>query len=465
MAMTPPDDLGSILSIFQNCFNSIDLRTVAVKPTKEPSWINLATSVFFSEKSVEEVEIEQTKKPTIYNNQFAIFYKALPFDISTIEQMSNGQVVFNNGSVENIVKARKIDILKLRLSSEHIPAKDGFSLSANTSGGQQERQDLWPVVYNQRLEAKRQNYEEIDELIRDALGIEYRNGEQLDFKFNMPSFACIEEISFEEDLTVKIKRPNQIPGIQMNLVLKRYDGNFSSPVIWKKRVDVTRGKRGVKKYKFHLNNALPFDNLSIDLFLKDSGISLASASFSIPLKNVSDPLIKTFNSFCSIEDYKSMLFNPYSFRQPEEAFENAAMWLFAMMDLSPLHLDLRLKSVNGKTKSFDVLRHMNSVTVGCADILAYSENKSILLIDCDTGSIDDKKIQQLSDTQKYFKLNYPELKHINFIPILMSPKDAYGAEAQGDVRIIGKFSIERMFEYIAKGEKAKARLEIDWSLK
>lgn len=152
-------------------------------------------------------------------------------------------------------------------------------------------------------------------------------------------------------------------------------------------------------------------------------------------------------------------------RHPETIFENAVTWLLSMAGLSPIHLGAKVKDLKGKDRSFDVLRNKAGLEVGCADIIAYQENKSMLLVDCDIGpTLDDKKVQKLEETQKHCQNVFSKYPQFQIIPVLFSPRELNWVQASGSVVIVNKFRLEQMFEAVVSGDREKARQVLGWNL-
>jgi len=64
-----PDDLLPVLKAFSPALKSIDVRTVAVCPASEEHWQNLVTSIFLSDKTVEEIKLEHKKLSIVRNDE------------------------------------------------------------------------------------------------------------------------------------------------------------------------------------------------------------------------------------------------------------------------------------------------------------------------------------------------------------------------------------------------------------
>ena len=151
MGHAAPDELFSVLEALKPALNSIDIRTVAVSPLSEEPWQNLMTSVYITEKKVEEVENQQKIIPQPRNNQFAVFLKTYPFDYTLFDEITKGEVKFPASYGVNKVQFRNFDPLRLKVHStqERIDGSLIWILKAADSGRPQEREKLWLVANNQ----------------------------------------------------------------------------------------------------------------------------------------------------------------------------------------------------------------------------------------------------------------------------------------------------------------------------
>lgn len=95
--------------------------------------------------------------------------------------------------------------------------------------------------------------------------------------------------------------------------------------------------------------------------------------------------------------------------------------------------------------------------IGSADIIAYEGNERILLIDCDIGSVDPKKVQKLAELKKHFREKLKDYEKLPIVPILFSPKDFRQTSSSIDVMIADESVIKRIFEAVVQGNRKRAR--------
>lgn len=133
--------------------------------------------------------------------------------------------------------------------------------------------------------------------------------------------------------------------------------------------------------------------------------------------------------------------------------------LLSLCGFYTINLGSKIVLANGKEKKFDVLKNSNSFPFGRSDIIAYEDNKRILLIDCDIGVPDNKKIDALLETSHYF-IRENLIVGFEFLPVLFSPKDC-NLELKGKrLGIVDKPVIENILEDLAKGNRENARKRI-----
>jgi len=466
MGSTAPDELLPVLDSLKPALKSMDIRTVAVATPSKENWENLITSIYVTEKTVDEVRSEHQKIPKLRNNQFAILLDAHPLDYTIFNGIIEGEIRFPTPFGINKIKFRKFNPLKLKVHSPHARV-DGnlmWVLSTAHVGDQKEREELWSVVNKQGREAKLQGYHTIIALIKKQLRIDYGNRERKDFELVIPPLATIESAQFiESNFEVKIKKVTGLKDLQLILVLERSDqGGFYNRV----RSDIRRMNEdthesakpfSVVTESFEIEDLLPYDLMNVELLHSESALTFDKITKTAPLSNVVEPFLNTLNVFCRLDKFKKMLFEPEKYgKNPDKIFENAVTWLLSLAGYDTIHLGLEIKHKKGEKKeSFDVLRAEGGYEIGCADILAYEENKRLLLVDCDIG-IDEKKIQKLVETGEYFLDQSKKYGRLEIIPVLVTPKDC-GHRVEEGLRIVDCNALEMIFQEIAKGNRKKAR--------
>ena len=122
IAMPPnnPLELFSVMQALSPALKSINVRTIAITPESTDEWQNLITSIFLTEKSVDQVRKQQQNMPTFRNkkNDFAFFQNAYSFDNSSFfEELVKGEVRFPDSFGINKVYFRKFDPLSLIVHS------------------------------------------------------------------------------------------------------------------------------------------------------------------------------------------------------------------------------------------------------------------------------------------------------------------------------------------------------------
>lgn len=468
MGIAAPDQLLSVLEALKPALKSIDIRTVAVTPSSEEQWQNLITSIYVTEKTVDETRNQQKKIPQLRNNNFVLLLNAYSFDYTVFEEIIRGEVRFPTPFGINKVQFRKFDPFKLKVHStqERINGTLGWILRAADSGQEQEREKLWLVTNGQEREAKLQGYSDIIKLIKNRLRIKYNNRERKDFELVIPPLARIENVRFvNSKFEVEVKKVAGLTDLQLNLALERSDqGGFLNP-IWsniskvKEKEPQSPDNFCVETESFELGDLLPYDLMNVELIHRESALTMDKTWLRAPFENIVEPFLKALNAFCPLENFKKMIFEPENYgKDPEQIFENAVTWLLSLTGYATIHLGVKIKSFSKKkgAESFDVIRAESNYPLACADILAYEENKKLLFVDCDIGSLDDKKIQKLIETGKHFSDTLDKYKQLQIIPVLVTPKDCRHEVKEG-LRIVDRYALEMIFERLAKGDREGAR--------
>jgi len=472
LAPKAPDELLSVLQSLRPALKSIDVRTVAITPPSHEHWHNLVTSIIISEKTLDKVQNEHKKLPAFRNNQFAIFLQVLPFDYEIFDQILKGEIRFFMPYGRTRIRCREFDPLSLEVSStqELVDGRPTWLLRAIHKDSETEREEFWIVFQEQNIEAKRRGYPNIQELVSKYLRTKITHRQGRDFEIVIPSLAKINSSCFiGKRFEVKVWKPVDLEGLQLNLTLKRARGYTFNP-IWNVIRKVGGGKPKpdknfcLVKEVFELDNLLPFDRMEVELIIRESALTFDRTDKKAPLENVVEPFLKTLGAFCRLEELKTMLLEPEKYgRKPDTVFEIAVTWLLSLAGFSTIHLGTSIKvpkSENARKfrdRQFDVLRSLSGQEIGCADIIAYEENEMLLLIDCDIGPFDGKKIQELVATKDYFEASNKK-KQLRIIPVLFSPRDI---RKEGiNVKIADKWVINRIFEEVMMGNREYARSQL-----
>jgi hypothetical protein len=478
MSKASPEDLNSVLRAFQPFLKSVDIRTIAVRPETDVDWKNLVSSIIVSERTVEEVREEYEKLPKLKNKQVALFLFAAPFDYSIFEQFAHGYIVRNRVMISKsgvahgklTITSRPFNPLALRMRStqKNVRGVVKYVLQAIDSGLKEERESLWKVVERQDNAAKRLNYTNMMELIKDVLQIELGGRDRKDFQFIISDIADIRNVTFDESsFQVEISKISGLKDLQLNVTQKRATRGSNFYTVWREIVPVdkvkpqSRGIRSTSIVDVQPPDLLPFDLITLSLIHRDSALTLDEDWLRTPLQNVVDPFFKVLDSFCAIDEFKKMLLEPENCgKDPAKRFEIAITWLLSLAGFHTIYLGAKTKATQRRSLiAHDVLRAESGYHIGGADIIAYEDNERILLIDCDIGPLEDKKIEKLIETRDHFQtlLDFGELK---IVPVLCSPKHFREPTEDKRVAIVDGDVIETILGEIAKGDRESARSAI-----
>jgi hypothetical protein len=294
------------------------------------------------------------------------------------------------------------------------------------------------------------------------IGTDYLNlGDSRDFDLAVSSGIEIESAEFAgSSFKVKVKKVSGVKSLHLNFAQGR--PNHYDP-IWRGDALVEEGKPSndnpnLIEIDVTPPSVQPFDQMSVELINRNVPLNISTALAWAPLENVAEPFLNTFNAFCDFEDFKKMLFDPVNYgKQPQKIFENAVTWLLSLAGFHTINLNIEISRLKSKKcKKFDSLvAEESGVPIGSADIIAYEDNKRLLLIDCDIGGVDDNKIDKLLEARKHFEA-LSKFGKLSFVSVLCTPRECSTMTNNGVV-IVDKYILESIFENIAKGNRQAAR--------
>ena len=468
MSSNNPTELFSVMNALRSALKSIDVRTIAVSPKLGTKWQNLVTSVFMTEKSVDEIKKQQESIPILRNNSICLYLNAYPFDNNFFGELINAQVKFITQFGNEKVYFRKFDPtrLKVRSTKERITGSYNWILQSTDTGTLAERGELWNIVGANEVEAKRQGFSHISKLIEHRLRIDYCPGTQKDFELVIPSLASIRNTRFVKTrFELEVKKVEGLTDLQLILSHTRKNTIVSiKPRKVKEEKNQLSNAFQSRKETFELDNLLPYDQIDVKLLLGESALTLDETWKQAPLENVVEPFMRTLIAFCPIEKLQQMIFKPEHYgKNPDKIFENAITWLVSLSGYSsiPLWFKIQRKTGKGQKKkfkdeTFEKLRTETGCEIGSADIIAYEENKRILLIDCDIGSPDENKIRKLVDTGRQFSTLRKTYGQLKIVPVLVTPKK-YDGQPKNGLSIVDQKSLKRILEELSKGNRERAR--------
>ena len=426
------------------------------KPAED--WQNLITSIFLSEKTIDEVKNEQKAIAKIHNNYFALFHDVLPFSYDIFEKMSEGIFKIQTEFGRIPIQFGKVNILESKVvsSNEWVAGKYTLMLRTINSGLEEERRELWSIAGQQKILLTQLDFKTIPDLIKHYLKIRYTNNERKDIEIVISPPATIKNLKFKNnDLQVILKKTSKINDLQLNLSVDR-----NNITIRRDRIQIPFEKTEFTNSPEVFKNPkmLYSDFLKVKLIHVNSGLTLDTADIKVPLDKVGDPFVKIFDAFCSLDKLKKMLFEPENYgKDPDKIFENAITWLLSLSGYEAVRIGVILKKINGGEERFDTLFAESNYHIGSADIIAYERNERILLIDCDIGIVDPKKVQKLAELKKYFRKKLKNYKKLPIVPILFSPRSVRSDSPSIDVFIADQAVIQNIFEAVVQGDQEQAR--------
>ena len=455
--------VAEALQAFSPAFKSIDLRIVAVKLEEE--WRNVIASMFLSSKSQKEIKSEQQqlrgKLPK--TDKFSILLDCYPFDsISDLfKQIEKGEIETNG----NLIKFHPFDPSKSRIDT-YLPSylkemKEWKLIGSQVDGRIDD--DIWHVMDDQNGPSRLAGYKNVYELIKETLRIrDFDRGRPRALVIGIPMPARIADISLDgESVKIKIKKAFSLNDLQLNMSFERVNPrtDYFEP-FWRKTQHVKKCRYPLKRGFCYVTNSIklanskPHDRIDVELIHKRvPTLSMDETSLRVPLENAVEPFAKALSAFCSLDVFKERLLKPEQFvegrKKPNTIFENAVAWLLSLIGFSVLQLG----------RPFEILKIPETgYQVGSVDIIAYRENEHLLLVDCDTSIPDEKKIRSMMTIKDHFRYIQDEHKQPNIICAIFSPKDCIGISVDHqDVRIMGRYQIERIFEEAMRGNTEQAQ--------
>lgn len=432
---------------------SIDVRTVAVCFSPEMGWENLVTSIIISDKTVEEIKTMHKQLPTIRNNYIVMLYEAQPFNFQIFEDMAKGELKFLTVYGYNKVQTRTSEFGNLKVESKKDQTKrtPQIFLKTHDQGDLKKRKKLWDTVYGQQNLPNQFGFSRFQEMVKHCLKLEeYDHNVQKDLEITIIPPAKLETVQISgKKVSVKIHNSHKIKNLQLNFDLRNHQED-----VW---ITPAKIDEDTNSIELEINEMLPLDILNVKLIHNKTGLRLDETDVNVPLEHVVEPFLKTFDAFCSLDDFQKMLFEPQKYgKNPTKIFENAVTWLLSFAGYESLNIGVVIKNLDNRgEKRFDKI-DTNGYHVGSADIIAYEENDRLLLIDCDINTVDPKKVEKLAELGKYIKEKITCQK-LKIVPLLFTPTNFTRISPSTDVMIVDKAIIKRILEAVVKGNRKHAR--------
>lgn len=274
--------------------------------------------------------------------------------------------------------------------------------------------------------------------------------------------ARIRNVTFEtSSFAVEISKILGLKDLQLNISQGRSESGGFCRIVWRNHylLDEVEAQQARETVSVIVQppDLFPFDYITLELVHRGSFLVIDDDLKTVPLHNVVEPFFKVLSAFCPIDEFRKMLLKPETFENaPEKMFENAVSWLLSLAGFHTIYLGANSKATK---KSFDVLRVHDKYHIGSTDIVAYEDNKRVLLVECDIKGVDEKKIQKLIEICDYFKSG-SGCKELEIVPVLFVPRDSGEAAKNTQVAIADRPIIESMLEELAKGDRESARSKI-----
>lgn len=460
--------ISKLFKAFSPSFRSLDLRIASVKTTD--GWMNVVTSLFPSNKPFKEIELEQQRirsklSKEINQKVFNIFLAPLSFEklYNVSQQIMEGGITVNHV----LIRFRKFDLITLRVDHflpDYLKGIEEWRLfGGEGKASAEDRKHIWSIIDDQEGATKLLGYAGIYDLINEILGIrKFDRGQERDLVIGVPTYARLVEIDLKGSLVeITTRKHVDLDNLQLNLFLNRLKlraYQYETVQRITKRVEECKRPFGKDfcciRSRIQITDMQPHDRINVTLINRDfPSLEVDRTSMTVPLKNAVEPFSKTLLRFCPLEKLEQHLLNPEQCTEkpkktPDKIFERAVSWLLSLAGFSVISLG----------KQYEKLTEPTKYEIGSVDIIAYRENKYLLLVDCDTKIPDDKKIGSLLSMKEYFRFIQDEHKEPTINPVIFSPRDC--EELMGkykEITIVDRSRIKWLLENAMLGKLEEIR--------
>jgi len=457
-------NVSEVYNAFKDYFISFDLRILAFKLPigRDYQWINLVSSMYFSEEPVENIKKIQKSLyiPKAKNIHLLCFTDKSPTFGSRSSGLSRGGVFRIYDTITRKEEAITMGIFNPQFLqiTEHPPYLGHFSegklLGAASDHQLLHRHKGWESSNEIEDLIISMGFDNINQWINDTLKIEgYGKGNENSFFIGLPIKGKIIDLKIKEnEVTFNIKAHKHLSNLQINVYNKKEERNFYKTYERRfKLLTSQNDKNDSVSYidKVTFNKIQPNDLIEARLIsVKFPKIKIDYKRSFPPLENTLEPLINAFRKFYNLDQLKNQLLNPEETtplkksvrHDPSWLFEEAISWLLSIGGLSVVRLGEK------EIIHLDYGRNLS------ADILAYKENEYLFVVDCDINHVDQKKIQNLLRICEICKEVQNEIGKPRIIPVIFIPKKTQIPKIPTIFRVIDGPQIERLLKYAINGD-------------
>lgn len=453
-------NVGNVFNALQGYFVSVDLRTLAFKENHQ--WINIVSSLFFSEKTVEQIkEIQKSLKcPELENLRlFTFALKSSEFGSLSRQINKNGLIRPPNSLFsEDTIFIGNFNPRHITVNSRPSffqPVSDWKALGGSSKEQHPNRTKCWELLEQIEGIFISLGFENVYQWIDKALGIwKYGKGNADTFIIGLPIKAKIDNLNVKGNIvSFSVKAHKNIPNLQVNIFQWENNSRVGDwRTIETKPKPLTRLNQQIDDFVIYTDE-VKFSSIHPKHFIKTQLISTNIPRLRIdekmcrpPLENTLEPLIRALGKFYHLDQFKNQLLNPEKLKikrkthGPSWYFEEAVSWLLSLGGLSVIKL--------GEKENI----HLESGFTISADMLAYKENDYLFVIDCDTQHVDPEKANHLLQIVEHFKQLQNENGKPEIIPVIFTPKEPVTVEIQRKVRVINGPKIEKLLEKAVEGD-------------
>ena len=454
----------NVYNAFKDYYLSYDLRVLAYKHKLERDyeWRTIISSVFLSEKKVEDISSIQKslKLPTMNNIQLFCFSdKSVNFK-NYFNHISRGGIyrfidIITNEEVA--ITIGKFDLGAIQIG--YFPKYYELDLDHKLFGTElsteiAERDECWALLKNIEDNVILIGYENLNEWIKSIFRIaEFQSGSKATIYIAFPVKANIRYIDIKNNIVAyNITAQKNISNLQINVYNKFLYRGYSRSSEFRPKLLKSPKKDKEDFYLYtgtiEFSNIPPSNHIEIQLINRNvPKLLIDILRCDPPLDNTLEPLIKSFREFFSIKEFTDQLFNPEKMKKKNIThdsswyFEEAISWLLSMGGLSVIRL--------GEKEKISLISGVEL----SADILAYQENEFLFIIDCDIQHADPLKADKLLQITEIMKPMQNASGKPEIYPVLFTPKEPITAEIKKNIGIIDGPLIEELLKKAIEGDK------------
>lgn len=447
-----------ILDSLTECYNSMDIRTVAYR--SENAWKSIITIIRFRIEDAEEIK-KQHEKFKKYNliwaDRFRVGLYAFP-----IGEWKKLQANWE----KNCIELQPDFLVNIPAEDLRRPVNDSPGLAmfdemdtewksfAYDPRGSKEIYDQ-KILLDQNKFARENNFGNIYEYLSTILQVKvgYIIWQNSCNMIVAPVFFRINSAKLiDHTLTVQgVWHPDQSIKLAIQMYKKDRDGTRGSI---KENIPIELKIEGkttpLQEFTVVKQIEGGLDDEQFEIIVTSKGMLLEKYGGRVELSKIQkielqDPLSQIFEKVVSMDILKKMIteFEPKKKKDRAIIFERGISWMLSLLGFNTILLG----------KGHERFKHNPDVVL---DILAFS-NDQVLLVNVTTGALEAPDITRLKHAKRELSR---ELHDFPIRPILvssMSAQEIRSSVGENDVRLLGIEELENIIVFLEEGKKEEAR--------